>query len=227
MDTGAGGKESMFFAPHLTIHNVGAAIEFYEKAFNAHVLRRFVNDDGSIPADNPIPGSYFWAGGFRNPFGGDWRPGTDEFWVSNNGPSANDGMYRVTEGDIFGWFDDTITGTWHLWPSTVAPTALVFNKGGNSFPADTVGDTYVALSGSTYSQGGDPISKRIVKFDVGPDGEELGNETLVRYTGTGFGAPIGLAFGEDGLYFTDIYGEDGFTSYGETHGNIFLVRPGT
>lgn len=192
---------------------------------NGKVLR--FNEDGSIPSDNPVSGTYFWAGGFRNHFGGDWRPGTQEYWVTNNGPTSNDGIYRVTRGNIFGWFSDTVTGTWHLWPQTVAPVALVFNDGTSNFPSSTVGNMYVALSGSTYVEGGDPISKRIVEFDIGPNGEKLGEEVLVKYTGEGYGAPIGLAFGSDGLYFTDIYGESGFVAYGQSRGNIFRVRPGT
>jgi PKD repeat protein len=48
----------------------------------------------------------------------------------------------------------------------------------------------------------------------------------VVYTSAGYGAPIGLAFGDKGLYFTDIYGEEGFVGTGITRGNIFLITPG-
>ena len=37
-----------FFAPHLSIINVLAGIEFYKKAFGAIELRRWTNDDGSV-----------------------------------------------------------------------------------------------------------------------------------------------------------------------------------
>ena len=43
------------------------------------------------------------------------------------------------------------------------------------------------------------------------------------YTGSGFGDPIGLAFAPDGAYFTDIYGDAGFTSPTATQGNIYKV----
>ncbi|HEX5168193.1 MAG TPA: VOC family protein [Cyclobacteriaceae bacterium] len=39
---------STFFAPHLTIKVVRPAMEFYQKAFDAKVLRTFENPDGSV-----------------------------------------------------------------------------------------------------------------------------------------------------------------------------------
>ncbi len=38
----------LFFAPQLSLKNVGAAAEYYGKAFGAVELRRFTNDDGSV-----------------------------------------------------------------------------------------------------------------------------------------------------------------------------------
>ncbi|GAI35702.1 unnamed protein product, partial [marine sediment metagenome] len=45
---------------------------------------------------------------------------------------------------------------------------------------------------------------------------------FVTYTGEGPASPCGLAFGPDGLYFTDLHGEkDGLTKM--PSGNIFRV----
>ena len=41
-------NDKVVFAPHLTLKNVLAAMEFYKKAFGAVELRRFSNDDGSV-----------------------------------------------------------------------------------------------------------------------------------------------------------------------------------
>ena len=49
-----------FFAPHLTLKNVLAAMEFYKKAFNAKELRRWSNADGSVHvAELEIDGALF------------------------------------------------------------------------------------------------------------------------------------------------------------------------
>ncbi|HLG24540.1 MAG TPA: PQQ-dependent sugar dehydrogenase [Candidatus Nanoarchaeia archaeon] len=192
---------------------------------NSGKILRF-NDDGSIPSDNPIAGKYFYAGGFRNPFGTAWRPGTNELWVTNNGPDEDDGIYVVNRGNIFGWCCNTSSGTWHLWHDTTAPVQNIFNPGNSGFPQESTGALYVALSGSTYSQGPSPNSKRIVEFRINPDGSKKNVSDLVTYTGGGYGAPIGVVFGSDGLYFTDIYGELGFTGVGVTKGNIYKVVVG-
>jgi PhnB protein len=49
-----------FFAPHLTLRNVLAGIEFYQSAFGAVELRRWSNADGSVHvAEMAIEGALF------------------------------------------------------------------------------------------------------------------------------------------------------------------------
>ena len=49
-----------FFAPHLTLKNVLAGVEFYKTAFGAVELRRFTNPDGSVHvAEMEIDGALF------------------------------------------------------------------------------------------------------------------------------------------------------------------------
>jgi aldose sugar dehydrogenase len=179
------------------------------------------NDDGSMPSDNPW-GNYVWAAGFRNHFGADWRG--DKLFVSHNGPDHNDGVYAVQRGEIKGWANgDTVSGTWFLWPKTTAPTALAVGKGATGFS----NNIFVALSGATYSPGRHETGKRIVEITMNDDGTAGTAQDLVRYTGAGYSAPIGLAFGDDELYFTDLYGEAGFTGYGETQGAIYRIVRGS
>ena len=48
------------FAPHLSLKNVAAGIEFYQKAFGAVELKRWSNDDGSVHvAEMTIEGLLF------------------------------------------------------------------------------------------------------------------------------------------------------------------------
>lgn len=182
------------------------------------------NEDGSMPPDNPFEGTYVYASGFRNPFGAAWR--TDELYVTENGPDSDDAVKRVVPGADHGWCCSTAENAWHHYEQTVAPVQLAFNPGSTAFPPETEGNLYVALSGSTNSEGPSTLAKRIVEFTVGSNGSNQGVEDLVVYTGEGFGAPIGLTFGPDGLYFSDFYGESGFVDVGVTRGNVFLVKPG-
>jgi PhnB protein len=52
--------ESTFFAPHLTLRNVLAGVEFYQAAFGAVELRRWSNPDGTVHvAEMSINGALF------------------------------------------------------------------------------------------------------------------------------------------------------------------------
>lgn len=65
------------------------------------VLR--VNEDGSIPSDNPFPNSAVYSLGHRNPQGLSWHPLTEELIVTSHGESAYDEVYSVKAGDNHGW----------------------------------------------------------------------------------------------------------------------------
>jgi glucose/arabinose dehydrogenase len=71
------------------------------------VLR--VNDDGSIPADNPFPNSPIWTLGNRNPQGIDWDPVSGLLFETEHGPSGFDGpgggdeVNILERGRNYGW----------------------------------------------------------------------------------------------------------------------------
>ena len=53
-------KTKTFFAPHLTIRVLKPAVEFYQKAFSAILLRKWDNPDGTIHvAEMEIDGAIF------------------------------------------------------------------------------------------------------------------------------------------------------------------------
>jgi glucose/arabinose dehydrogenase len=73
-----------------------------------------VNDDGSVPADNPFVGQAgarpeIWSYGHRNPQGFDWQTGTNLMFETEHGPSGFDGpgggdeVNIVERGKHYGW----------------------------------------------------------------------------------------------------------------------------
>ncbi len=62
-----------------------------------------INDDGTIPIDNPFPGSAVYAYGFRNVQGLTWHPETRELYASDHGATGNDEINIVRAGSNYGW----------------------------------------------------------------------------------------------------------------------------
>jgi glucose/arabinose dehydrogenase len=62
-----------------------------------------INDDGTVPADNPFAGSPIYSYGHRNPQGLDWHPVTGEPWGSEHGQTGNDEINRLQAGRNYGW----------------------------------------------------------------------------------------------------------------------------
>jgi glucose/arabinose dehydrogenase len=67
---------------------------------NGKVLR--LNDDGSMPADNPFR-SFVYSYGHRNPQGLDWHPLSGDLWEAEHGQTGNDEVNRVQRGGNYGW----------------------------------------------------------------------------------------------------------------------------
>lgn len=73
-----------------------------------------LNDDGSVPTDNPFAGRQdarpeIWAYGSRNSQGIDFQPGTNLLWETEHGPSGFDGpgggdeVNIIERGKNYGW----------------------------------------------------------------------------------------------------------------------------
>ena len=62
-----------------------------------------LNSDGSIPSDNPFPGTPIHSYGHRNPQGLAWQPGTRHLYAVDHGPSFRDELNRVEAGGNYGW----------------------------------------------------------------------------------------------------------------------------
>ena len=67
-----------------------------------------VNDDGSIPKDNPFVGKAgavesIWSYGHRNPQGLAWDPVSGTLWESEHGPQGGDEINVIEKGRNYGW----------------------------------------------------------------------------------------------------------------------------
>ncbi len=76
------------------------------KVLNGKILR--LNEDGSIPSDNPFPNSPVYSTGHRNPQGLAWHP-NGSLYSTEHGPSVFDGpaggdeLNRILAGEYYGW----------------------------------------------------------------------------------------------------------------------------
>ncbi|MEO0897287.1 MAG: PQQ-dependent sugar dehydrogenase [Bacteroidota bacterium] len=67
-----------------------------------------LNDDGSIPSDNPFIGQEnvvpsIWSYGHRNPQGLAYNPETNTLWENEHGPRGGDEINMIRPGLNFGW----------------------------------------------------------------------------------------------------------------------------
>ncbi|HEX2864248.1 MAG TPA: PQQ-dependent sugar dehydrogenase [Deinococcales bacterium] len=62
-----------------------------------------VNPDGSVPSDNPTPGSVVWNLGHRNPQGLAFQPGTTNLWGAEHGQNTRDELNILLPAKNYGW----------------------------------------------------------------------------------------------------------------------------
>jgi len=102
-----------------------------------------MNPDGSVPTDNPFPGSLVYAWGIRNAFGFDFDASNGRLIATEAGPGSNDEINIITKGGNYGWptcsgvcnnpsftdpiveFNPVVTPT---GIATVAPNVYVFGE---------------------------------------------------------------------------------------------------
>lgn len=180
-----------------------------------------LNFDGSIPSDNPNPQSYIYAKGLRNPFGAAWRKSNNHLYISDNGPAVDDRIAKIIPGENYGWPHSMRTNSIFFWWYTQAPTAIDFAE--DQFGPKYKDHLFVALFGHAYHEGKSDKGKKIVELII----DERDNVTylndFIRYIGQGPASVCGLAFGLDGLYFTDLHGEMGFKKGEKKGGNIWKI----
>lgn len=110
-------------------------------SLNGKILR--LNMDGTIPRDNPFPGSPVWSYGHRNPEGLVFGPG-GVLYSSEHGDASDDEVNIISKGCNYGWpnvegycdrpeeksycTSHTITSPIKAWTPTIAPAGIDYYR---------------------------------------------------------------------------------------------------
>lgn len=95
-----------------------------------------LNPDGTIPSQNPIPDSYVYSYGHRNPQGLAWSE-TGQLYATEHGPTAHDEINRIEPGSNYGWpvikgdekNNEMKTAILHSGDDTWAPSGMDYDQG--------------------------------------------------------------------------------------------------
>lgn len=174
-----------------------------------------LNDDGSIPSDNPFVGdrnvlNEIWSYGHRNPQGLAVHPVTGDLWEDEHGPQGGDELNLIQRGANFGW---PVVGygvnygpgapihaaqntrgmerPLHFWVPSVATSGLMIYNG-DLFP-EWKGDAFV----------GGLALQLLARVDLSDDGKSvIGDEKLLR----GIGRVRDVREGPDGAIYLAVEG---------------------
>lgn len=162
------GGRFVFLPDGTLLITTGEGFDYREKAQDLDVqfgktLR--VNDDGSIPADNPYaaeggPRAKVWTYGHRNPQGIVVDQDSGDVYLHEHGPRGGDELNRLEPGNNYGWpaitYGLDYTGAYvspfteypgmeqplHTWVPSIAPAGMTW-YGGDAFP-EWRGDLFVS-----------------------------------------------------------------------------------
>ena len=177
-----------------------------------------VNDDGSVPRDNPFVSRAgavptIWSYGHRNPQGLAWDPRSRRLWESEHGPTAGDEINIIERGRNYGWGVATrgrqpgITKTSE--PGMVDPVVYyvpTFAPSGISFYS---GDRYPGWKNTSLFVGG-LAGQALRRLQV--DGDRVTAQEVIFDQ---FGRVRDVIQGPDGyLYLALQYATGAGTSYG-------------
>lgn len=168
-----------------------------------------INDDGSIPSDNPfvaeeagVADPFVWSYGHRNIQGLAHDPITNQVWASEHGARGGDEINRIDPGQNYGWplathsqeySGGAISPTQSLpgmidplviWTPSIAPSGLMVYRG----------DRFPHWQGNVFAGG--LVSRELQRFDV----DDAGNIASQHFI------PIGqrvreIKQGPDGLIY--------------------------
>lgn len=164
------------------------------------VLR--INPDGSIPEDNPFPGSSVFSYGHRNPQGLAWHPITGEAYITEHGPASNDEVNILRPGGNYGWpltvgiaLDARFVDPILAFPEPTPPSGATFYTG-ESLPVQWQNSFFFATLGLYVGSG-----RAIYRLEFDPDNYSTVRSMEPLFTNE-YGRLRDIVEGPDGfLYF--------------------------
>jgi aldose sugar dehydrogenase len=159
-----------------------------------------INDDGSIPKDNPFKDSKIWSYGHRNIQGITFDPITKRVWATEHGAKGGDELNLIEKGKNYGWpvvsasqeygtntpvsqekSRPNMSNPQTIWTPAIAPSGLVFYTGnhfpnwqGNLLAGGLVSQDIRRLEldkiGKILNQESIPIGQRVRDVRQSPDG---------------------------------------------------------
>jgi glucose/arabinose dehydrogenase len=101
-------------------------------SLSGKILR--LNDDGTIPSDNPFPNSPVYSYGHRNPQGITWDDGGN-MYLAELGPEKNDEINIIKAGKNYGWPEQQCSGDSRFenakicYDPSIEPGGILFYSG--------------------------------------------------------------------------------------------------
>ena len=157
------------------------ALSLDMNSLNGKILR--INEDGSIPNDNPFPNSYIYSFGHRNPQGLFFAP-NGTLYSSEHGPNSDDEVNVILAGRHYGWprvngfCDDDLEQLYCqennvkepmiAWSPTIAPSTIIY------YNHDSIPEWKNSLLMVTMNRNGRDI--RALKLNEA--GDSIVNETI-------------------------------------------------
>jgi glucose/arabinose dehydrogenase/mono/diheme cytochrome c family protein len=164
---------------------------------NSHIGKLLrLNDDGSVPADNPFVGKAgyrpeIYSMGHRNQQGLAIRPASGAVYATEHGPQGGDELNLIDPGANYGWplvsygrhYDGPRVSRYFwsegmaepavLWTPSVAPSGLVFYSGG-AFP-----QWQGNLFAGAMTVGRIPGTGHLERIVMNDNGEEIARESML------------------------------------------------
>ena len=189
---------------------------------NHHGVTIRLNDDGSVPADNPFVNQAgmlpeIWSYGHRNPQGLAIDPATGNVWINEHGPQGGDELNLVKPGLNYGWpvvgygvnygsglaihegtQREEVEAPVHFWVPSIATSGMMIYSG----------DRFPEWRGNIFVGGlaGQQIARLTMRVDM--PSQTTWEETL----GYGLGRIRDIRESPDGYIYVAIEGRGGATT---------------